>query len=264
MCTHPVHKITVSQYTVFYWSCFTQTTATYLVVHSQHYCTYQWLTRKSSHIKVNLILSHFSWLCLNRCMHLLLLMNWFDELIQPCGSCVQLYPHETSWQESMSSRLAEITHEISTITSEMKSSTTVQLQPNLLSNNHRQYSPVRQQQHRRISRSRGSVGEKREWSKLISFDKLLAKQQKAKTKRLSKMTMIPPSQLSTSSRDTSVFVSVSSIEQPPPSIERQTTLPTIDEDCSYTSGCNSSLLWCCLHEQLDRLLFSSFTSTKIQ
>ena len=152
---------------------------------------------------------------------------------------------------------------MSTITSEMKSSTTVQ--PSLLSNNHRQYSPVRQQQHRRISRSRGSVGKKRECSKLISFDKLLAKQQKAKTKRLSKMTMIPPSQLSTSrERDTSVFVSVSSIEQPPPSIERQTShLPIIDEDCSYASGCNSSLLWCCLHEQLDRLLFSSFTSTKI-
>ena len=161
----------------------------------------------------------------------------------------------------MSSRLAEITHEISSITSEMKSSTTVQ--PSLLSNNHRQYSPVRQQQqHRLLTRSRGTVGKRRECSNLISFDKLLAKQQKAKTKR----SMIPPSQLSSSSfRDTSVFVSVSSIEQPPPSIERQTShLPTIDEDCSYASGCNSSLLWCCLHEQLDRLLFSSFTSTKIQ
>ena len=165
----------------------------------------------------------------------------------------------------MSSRLVEITNEMSTITSEMKSSTAT-VQPSLLSNNHRQYSPVRQQQQRRrIPRSRGSVGRKRECN-LISFDKLLAKQQKAKTKRSSRMTMIPPSQLSSSSfRDTSVFVSVSSIEeQPPQTIERQTTLPTIDEDCSYTSGCNSSLLWCCLHEQLDRLLFSSFTSTEIQ
>ena len=156
----------------------------------------------------------------------------------------------------MSSRLVEITNEMSTITSEMKSSTVVQ--PSLLSDNHRQYSPVRQQQQqrRRIPRSRGSVGKKRECSNLISFDKLLAKQQKNKR-------MIPPS----SSRDTaSVFVSVSSIEQPPQTIERQTTLPTIDEDGSYASGsgCNSSLLWCCLHEQLDRLLFSSFTSTKIQ
>jgi len=142
----------------------------------------------------------------------------------------------------------------------MKSSTTVQLQPSLLSNNHRQYSPVRQQQHRLITRSRGTVGKRRECSNLISFDKLLAKQQKAKTKR----SIIPPSQLSSSSRDTSVLVSVSSIEQPPTTIERQTNLPTIDEDCSYASGCNSSLLWCCLHEQLDRLLFSSFTSTKIQ
>jgi len=159
----------------------------------------------------------------------------------------------------MSSRLAEITHEISTITSEMKSSTTVQ--PSLLSNNHRQYSPVRQQQHRLITRSRGTVGKRRECSNLISFDKLLAKQQKNKNKKR----IIPPSQLSSSSRvDTSVFVSVSSIEQPPQTIERQTTLPTIDEDGSYASGCNSSLLWCCLHEQLDRLLFSSFTSTKIQ
>jgi len=141
----------------------------------------------------------------------------------------------------------------------MKSSTTVQ--PSLLSNNHRQYSPVRQQQHRLITRSRGTVGKRRECSNLISFDKLLAKQQKNKNKKR----IIPPSQLSSSSRvDTSVFVSVSSIEQPPQTIERQTTLPTIDEDGSYASGCNSSLLWCCLHEQLDRLLFSSFTSTKIQ
>lgn len=141
----------------------------------------------------------------------------------------------------------------------MKSSTTVQ--PSLLSNNHRQYSPVRQQQHRLITRSRETVGKRRECSNLISFDKLLAKQQKNKNKKR----IIPPSQLSSSSRvDTSVFVSVSSIEQPPQTIERQTTLPTIDEDGSYASGCNSSLLWCCLHEQLDRLLFSSFTSTKIQ
>ena len=207
-----------------------------------------------------LILSHFSWLCLHRCSPpsgWTDLMNWYNHVV-----AVFRGTHETSWQESMSSRLAEITHKISTITSEMKSSTTVQLQPSLLSNNHRQYSPVRQQQQRRrIPRSRGSVGKKRECSNLVSFDKLLAKQQKAKHKR----SIIPPSQLSsTSFRDTSVFVSVSSIEQPPPSIERQTTLPTIDEDCSYTSGCNSSLLWCCLHEQLDRLLFSSFTSTKIQ
>ena len=149
---------------------------------------------------------------------------------------------------------------MSEITSEMKSSSAATVQPSLLSNNHRQYSPVRQQRYQ-ITRSRGTVGKRRECSNLISFDKLLAKQQKAKNKR----SIIPPSQLSSSSRDTSVFVSVSSIEQPPPSIERQTThLPTIDEDGSYTSGCNSSLLWCCLHEQLDRLLFSSFTSTKIQ